>query len=90
MNFLFTPNGWADYLYWEENDKKTRRRINDLLKDIERNGTNFGIGKPEALAESLRGFYSRRIDDTNRLVYCVKDNSICIISCRYYYDKYSK
>ena len=69
MNKLFTPNGWSDYTYWQKEDKKTLNRINELIKDIDRNGMNNGIGKPEPLKGDLRGWWSRRIDDTNRLVY---------------------
>lgn len=86
MNFLFTQNAWEDYLFWEENDKKTRKRINDLLKDISRNGASDGIGKPEPLTGDLKGFYSRRINDKDRLVYKVEGNVVSILSCRYHYS----
>lgn len=80
----FTTEAWDDYVYWQNQDKKTLRRINDLIKSAQR--TPFeGIGKPEALRESLAGFWSRRIDETNRLVYEVSENDIAIISCRYHY-----
>ena len=80
----FTIDAWEDYVYRQNQDKKTLRRINDLMKSAQR--TPFeGIGKPEALRESLAGFWSRRIDETNRLVYGVSDNDIAIISCRYHY-----
>ena len=80
----FTIDAWEDYVYRQNQDKKTLRRINDLIKSAQR--TPFeGIGKPEALRESLAGFWSRRIDETNRLVYGVSDNDIAIISCRYHY-----
>ena len=75
---------WEDYLYWQSADKKNLRRINQLLKDICR--TPFdGIGKPEALKENLSGFWSRRIDDTHRLVYAVEKDNIIVISCRGHY-----
>ena len=57
MNKLFTPNGWSDYTYWQKEDKKTLNRINDLIKDIDRNGMNNGIGKPEPLKGDLRGWW---------------------------------
>lgn len=86
MLYCFTQNGWDDYLYFQSNDKKTRNRINDLLKDISRNGANYGIGKPEPLAGSLSGFFSRRIDDKNRLIYKVEGDKIFILACRYHYS----
>jgi toxin YoeB len=80
----FTIDAWEDCIYWQKQDKKTLRRINDLIKAAQ--GSPFeGIGKPEALRESLAGFWSRRIDDTHRLVYEVSDNDIAIVSCRYHY-----
>ena len=71
MNKLWTDDGWADYLYWQSQDKKTLKRINELIKDIE-SGTLNGIGKPEAL--KYRKGFSRRIDETNRLVYAIDEN----------------
>ena len=71
MNKLWTDDGWADYLYWQSQDKKTLKRINELIKDIERNGALNGIGKPEAL--KYRKGFSRRIDETNRLVYAIDE-----------------
>lgn len=85
MDYLFAPNAWEDYLFWQENDKKTRKKINDLLKDISRNGACDGLGKPEPLTGALKGFYSRRINDKDRLIYKVQDNTISIIACRYHY-----
>ena len=72
------------YIYWQSQDKKTLKRINKLIIDVKRSPFE-GIGKPEALKENLSGFWSRRIDDTNRLVYVVSDAAITIISCRYHY-----
>ena len=86
MKIYFTEKAWEDYLYWQEKDRKTMLRINALLKDISRNG-NEGIGKPEALMHDLSGFWSRRIDRTNRLVYRIRKERIEVISCRYHYDK---
>lgn len=84
MNKLWTDDGWTDYLYWQSQDKKTLKRINELIKDIERNGVLNGIGKPEAL--KYRKGFSRRIDETNRLVYAIDENGVLwIISCRGYY-----
>ena len=80
----WTDEAWVDYLYWQTQDRKTLRRINKLITDVQRSPFE-GIGKPEALRENLSGFWSRRIDDTNRLVYTVDDNTTTIISCRYHY-----
>ncbi|MEM7134618.1 MAG: Txe/YoeB family addiction module toxin [Chloroflexota bacterium] len=81
----WTDESWSDYLYWQTQDKKTLRRINRLITDMIRSPIE-GIGKPEALKHDLTGFWSRRIDDTNRLVYAVDDEYITIISCRYHYE----
>ena len=80
----WTDEAWKDYLYWQNQDKKTLRRINKLIAETARSPFS-GIGKPEALKENLSGFWSRRIDDTNRLVYAVDYMAITIISCRYHY-----
>ncbi len=80
----WTDEAWRDYVYWQTQDKKTLKRINKLIVDIQRS-VHTGIGKPEALRENLSGFWSRRVDDTHRLVYAVDDTSITIISCRYHY-----
>jgi len=82
----WTKEAWKDYLYWQGQDKKTLKRINKLLTDTLRNPFE-GIGKPELLKENLSGFWSRRIDEANRLVYAVDNNKLTIISCRYHYDK---
>jgi toxin YoeB len=80
----FAEKAWEEYLYWQENDKKTLKRINLLLKDIARNG-NDGIGKPEPLR--YRDGWSRRVDDVNRLVYQLKnDGSVEILQCKGHYD----
>lgn len=79
-----TDDAWKDYLYWQTQDKKTLKRINNLINDDKRSPFE-GIGKPVPLKESLSGFWSRRIDDTNRLVYAVDEPAITIISCRYHY-----
>ena len=86
MRKTWTDAGWDDYLYWQLQDKKTLRKVNDLIKDIERNGVREGIGKPEPLRDNLQGFWSRRIDEKNRLVYSLaSDGSLCIIACRGHY-----
>ena len=87
MTKSFTDDAWDDYCYWEQQDKKTLRRINLLLKDIDRNGYS-GIGKPEPLKGDLSGYWSRRIDDSNRIVYKVDDGIVKIIQCgSHYRDK---
>jgi len=80
----WTDDAWSDYVYWQGQDKKTLKRINKLITDTKRSPFE-GIGKPESLKENLSGFWSRRVDETNRLVYAVNDNHITIISCRYHY-----
>lgn len=80
----WTDEAWNSYIYWQSQDKKTLKRINKLVKAAKI--TPFdGIGKPEPLKENLSGFWSRRIDDTNRLVYAVDDKYLTIISCRFHY-----
>lgn len=80
----WTDEAWHDYLYWQSQDKKTLKRINKLITETKRSPFD-GIGKPEPLKENLSGFWSRRIDETNRLVYAVDDAALTIISCRYHY-----
>lgn len=82
---LWTDEAWADYVYWQSQDRKTIKRINQLIKDIERSGNMQGIGKPEPLQYELRGFFSRRIDEKNRLVYVKEEDALTILSCRYHY-----
>ncbi len=81
---VWTDEAWSDYLYWQIQDKKTLKRINKLINNVMQQPFE-GIGKPEQLRENLSGFWSRRIDNTNRLVYAVDSNFITIISCRYHY-----
>jgi toxin YoeB len=82
----WTNEAWSDYVYWQSQDKKTLKRINKLITDTKRSPFD-GIGKPEPLKENLSGFWSRRIDEGNRLVYAVDNNRLTIISCRYHYEK---
>lgn len=84
MKLLWEERAWADYLYWQGQDRKTLKRINDLLKDVQRHAFE-GIGKPEPLCENLSGCWSRRIDETNRLVYRIQYGSLYILACRGHY-----
>ena len=87
MNKLWEQDAWEDYLYWQKQDKKTLKRINLLIKDIERNAFE-GIGKPEPLREDLSGYWSRKKDEKNRIVYKIKENQVVIIQCgSHYRDK---
>ena len=84
-NMLFTETEWEDYCYWQNQDKKTLKKIHQLLNDIKRH--NFtGIGKPEPLKNELSGFWSRRIDGKNRIVYKIENDIIQIIQCKGHYD----
>lgn len=84
-DITFSQNAWEDYLYWQLQDKKTVKRINELLKDIQRSGLSEGIGKPEPLKH--RKAWSRRIDHVNRLVYNLNEKqNIVVIACRGHYD----
>ena len=80
----WTDAAWESYLYWQTQDRKTLKRINKLIEATLREPFE-GIGKPEGLRENLSGFWSRRIDETNRLVYAVEDDYLTIISCRFHY-----
>ena len=82
---VFTAAAWDDYVYWQGQDRKTLRRINLLIRDTMRSPF-AGIGKPEPLRENLSGFWSRRIDETHRLVYAVDGDDLAIVACRYHYD----
>lgn len=85
MNKRWGDKAWENYLYWQNQDKKTLNRINKLIKDIERNGALVGIGKPEKFLN--RDAYSRRIDEKNRLIYNIDENSyLYIIDCKGHYD----
>ena len=81
---VWTDDAWEDYLYWQKQDKKTLKRINQLIRDIDRNGYT-GIGKPEPLRGNLSGYWSRRIDGANRIVYQIAENTIRIVQCGSHY-----
>lgn len=85
MRLLWEDRAWNEYLYWQTQDRKTLKRINVLIKDIQRSSFD-GVGKPEPLKENLSGFWSRRIDEVNRLVYYEQDGIIYIVSCRGLYE----
>lgn len=85
MRLLWEDRAWDDYLYWQAQDKKTLKKINALIRDIQR-GPFDGVGKPEPLKGSLSGYWSRRIDETNRIVYYERDEIVYIISCRGHYQ----
>ena len=85
MQVLWHESGWDDYIWWQSQDKKTIKRINALIKDMQRTPYE-GLDKPEPLKENLAGWWSRRIDETNRIVYRVKDNALVIAACRNHYD----
>ena len=82
---IWSDDAWEGYLYWQLQDKKTLKRINQLIKDIERNGCLNGIGQPEALNGDLQGEYSRRINEKDRLVYHVENGRIYIAHCKGHY-----
>ena len=85
MHKLFTTRAFEDYLYWQDEDRKTLKRVNALIKDIERSGVSAGIGKPERLKH--RNAWSRRIDDANRMTYTIEENTIILFTCKgHYYD----
>jgi toxin YoeB len=86
MKIIFSQNSWEDYTSWQSEDKKILKKINTLIKDIQRNPYE-GLGKPEPLKYDLSGLWSRRIDRDHRIVYQVINNELFIYSCRYHYDK---
>ena len=86
MRKLFTDKAWDDFIYWTKEDKKIVSKINNLIEDIDRN-QNVGLGHPEPLKNNLSGYWSRRIDEKNRLVYhIINDEVIGIIQCKGHYD----
>jgi toxin YoeB len=80
----FTNNAWSDYVWWQGQDRKTLKRINGLIESARRDPF-VGVGKPEPLVGNLSGYWSRRIDDTHRLVYAVEDDAVVVVGCRYHY-----
>ena len=86
MNKVWRDEAWNEYIYWQTQDKKTLKRINALIKDIERDPFS-GIGKPEPLKGNWQGYYSRRIDDANRIVYKIENDQIIIFQCGGHYDE---
>lgn len=85
MKLVFSARGWDDYLWWQQQDRKLLKRIDQLIRDVVRNG-NEGIGKPEPLKHGFQGYWSRRINDEHRLVYKVADDEVRIAACRYHYE----
>lgn len=86
MRLVFTPNGWDDYLYWQQTDRQQVKRINRLIEDALRDPQS-GLGKPEPLRHALRGAWSRRIDLEHRMVYLVDGDDLVILQVRFHYDK---
>lgn len=86
MNKIWYDEAWDDYLYWQGQDKKTLKRINQLLQNISRNGYD-GIGKPEALKGDFSGWWSRRIDEKNRLIYRIREGQLKIAQCQSHYNE---
>jgi toxin YoeB len=85
INITFTNKAWGEYCYWQVQDKKTLKKINMILADIQRN--NFvGVGKPEPLKNNFAGYWSRRIDSSNRLIYRINNNQIEVIQCKGHYE----
>lgn len=84
MKIIFDENAWDDYVWWQTEDRKILKRINNLIKDIARN-RNEGIGKPEPLKQGFHGYWSRRITDEHRLVYKIVEDEMRVAACRYHY-----
>ncbi|WP_269543222.1 Txe/YoeB family addiction module toxin [Cerasicoccus fimbriatus] len=84
MKKVFSDRAWEDYLYWQKTDKRILKKINELIRDIDRNG-NEGLGKPEPLRHSLSGWWSRRINEEHRIVYRITEDQIEIAQLRYHY-----
>ncbi len=87
-DLIWSEDAWDDYLYWQNQDKKTLKRINALILDIQRNGVLVGTGKPEALTGELKGEFSRRIDEKNRLIYHMENGKLYIVNCRTHYHEH--
>jgi toxin YoeB len=86
VKVVFSARGWDDYLWWQQQDRKLLKRINQLILDVVRNG-NEGIGKPEPLKHGFQGYWSRRINDEHRLVYKVVEDEVRVAACRYHYER---
>jgi len=86
MKLVWDESAWDDYLWWQMQDRKVLKRINALIKDIDRNG-NEGLGKPERLKHGFQGYWSRRVTDEHRLVHKVVEDEIRIAGCRYHYER---
>ncbi len=84
MKLIFSENAWSEYVEWQKTDKKTLKRINELIKDTKRNPTS-GLGKPEPLKHALKGYWSRRITDEHRMVYRYTEDSILIAQLKHHY-----
>ena len=84
-DLFFFEKAWEDYLYWQTQDKKTLKRLNAILRDMGRDPYG-GIGKPEQLRGDLSGFWSRRIDDANRLIYRLNGDTLEVLSCKGHYE----
>jgi len=84
LKLIFSENAWEDYLYWQNTDKQILKRINELIKDIQKNKYK-GIGKPEPLKNNLSGYWSRRINNEHRLIYKIEEDKIMIAQLRYHY-----
>jgi len=84
VNLIFSEHAWEDYLYWQRTDKKILKRINQLIKEIERSPFQ-GIGKPEPLRHGLSGYWSRRTDDEHRIVYKIENKTLFLAQLRYHY-----
>jgi len=85
VKIVFATRAWDDYLWWQTQDRKVLNRINNLIRDIVRNGDE-GIGKPEPLKHGFHGYWSRRTTDEHRLVYRIEDDEVRIAACRYHYE----
>ena len=86
MKIVFSEQTWEDYQFWVVNDRKTLKRINQLIRDTARDPFS-GVGKPEPLRHLLKGYWSRRINEEHRMVYCVKDDQLMLVQLRYHYER---
>ena len=86
MKIVFSEQAWEDYQFWIVNDRKTLKRINQLIRDTARDPFR-GVGKPEPLRHLLKGYWSRRINEEHRMVYCVKENQLMLAQLRYHYER---